>query len=341
MRHFVNHIKHGSKQCHSTQLLSMVRLASSMVEVSFMRKLLFPFLMMFLLVLPSTAQAQSSITLDSLQISIWPEYDKPSVLIIYQMNLSANTNYPATLSIRIPSAAGEPNAVAARQVDGSLFTIEKTRQVVGEWALITFTTTTPELQIEYYDPSLSINGSARHFTYLWPADYSVSQLSIQVQQPFDASQMRISPSLGGGALGDNNLTYYTQDLGMVSAGQDFQITIDYQKSSDVLSAENLPIEPSASIPQGTVGDINLKTWLPWVLGILGAALIIGGIVWFWQSGRQRPAPQPRRRRTKSPALERDTLSSSAGEEIYCSQCGKRASPGDQFCRYCGSSLRIK
>jgi hypothetical protein len=312
-----------------------------MQEVSFMRKLLFPFLMILLMLLPSAGWAQSPITLDTLQISIWPEYDKPSVLIIYQMTLSANTSYPATLSIRIPSAAGEPNAVAARQVDGSLFTIDHTRQVVGEWAIITFTTTTPELQLEYYDPSLYINGTDRHFTYLWPGDYTVSQLSIQVQQPFDATQMRFSPSLGSGALGNYNLTYYTQDLGMISTGQDFQITIDYQKSSAVLSAENLPIEPSASIPQGTVGNINLKTWLPWVLGILGAGLIIGGIVWFWQSGRQRPAPQPRRRRTKSAVLEKDTLSSSAGEAIYCSQCGKRASPGDQFCRYCGSSLRSK
>jgi hypothetical protein len=312
-----------------------------MQEVSFMRKLLFPCLIIFLLLLPSAAQAQNPITLDTLQISIWPEYDKPSVLIIYQMNLSANTSYPATLSIRIPSAAGEPYALAARQLDGSLFTIDHTRQVVGEWAMITFTTTTPELQLEYYDPSLSKNGAERHFTYLWPGDYTVSQLSIQVQQPYGATQMRISPSLGSGALGAYNLTYYTQDLGAVSAGQDFQITIDYQKSSDELSAENLPIEPSASIPQGTLGDINLKTWLPWVLGILGAALIVGGIVWFWQSGRQRPAPQTHRRRTKSTAYERDTESNSAEEPIYCSQCGKRASPGDQFCRYCGSSLRGK
>jgi hypothetical protein len=312
-----------------------------MQEVLFMRKLVFPFFMILLLLLPSAVRAQTPITLNTLQISIWPEYDKPSVLIIYQMTLSANTSYPATISLRIPSAAGDPYAVAARQVDGSLFTIDHTRQVVGEWAMITFTTTTPELQLEYYDPSLSKNGTARHFTYLWPGDYTASQLSIQVQQPFDASQMRISPSLGNGVLGDYNLTYYAQDLGMVSAGQDFQISIDYQKTSDVLSAENLPIEPSASIPQGTVGDIDLKTWLPWVLGILGAGLIIGGIVWFWRSGRQQPASQPRRRRTKSAAFESDTLSSSAGEQIYCSQCGKRALSGDQFCRYCGSSLRRK
>jgi hypothetical protein len=306
-----------------------------------MRKFVFPLIMLFLLLLPSIAWAQNPITLDKLQISIWPEYDQHSVLIIYQMNLSTTTSYPATLSIRIPSDAGEPNAVAARQVDGSLFTIDYSRQVVGEWAIITFTTTTPELQLEYYDPSLTKDGTARHFTYLWPGDYTVSQLSVQVQQPFDATQMRISPSLGQGSLGDSNLTYYTQDLGTVSAGQDFQISIDYQKASDVLSAENLPIEPSASIPQGSVADINLKTWLPWVLGILGAGLIIGGIIWFWQSGRQQPASQPRRRRSRPRAYQRETLSETSGDTVYCSQCGKRALPGDQFCRYCGSSLRRK
>lgn len=306
-----------------------------------MRKLVPLLVMILVLLLPSVAWAQNPITLDKLQISIWPEYDKPSVLVIYQVTLSATTSYPATLSIRIPTDAGDPNAVAARQVDDSLFSIDHTRQVVGEWAIITFTTTTPELQLEYYDPSLTKNDTARHFTYLWPGDYTVSQLSVQVQQPFDATQMRISPSLGQGVPGDSNLTYYTQDLGTVSAGQDFQISIDYQKASDVLSAENLPIEPSDTIPQGTVADINLKTWLPWVLGILGAGLIFGGIIWFWQSGRQQPANQPRRRRSRSGAYERDTLSSSAGDTTYCSQCGKRASPGDQFCRYCGSSLRRK
>ncbi len=51
--------------------------------------------------------------------------------------------------------------------------------------------------------------------------------------------MRISPSLGAGAVGSDNLTYYTQDIGAIPAGQKIQITIDYQKSTDTLSAENL------------------------------------------------------------------------------------------------------
>jgi hypothetical protein len=307
----------------------------------FMRKWVLPLILILTMLLPLGVHAQASLVLSSMQIGIWPEYDKTSVLVIYQMTLSATTTYPATVSLRIPIAAGEPNAVAARQVDGSLFTIDYTRQVNGEWGIINFTTTTPELQLEYYDPGLTKDGNARHYSYLWPGDYPVTQLTIQVQQPSGATDMRISPSLGAGTVGSDNLTYFTQDVAAITAGQNIRITLDYQKSSDALSAENLPVVPSAPIPQGAASDLNLSTWLPWILGILGAGLIIGGIVWYWQTGRQRPATQTHRRRFRSGSTEPETSSGSPEAAVYCSQCGKRALPGDQFCRSCGTPIRSR
>ncbi len=305
-----------------------------------MRRWVLLLIFILIMLLPLGVHAQSSLVLSTLQIGIWPEFDKPSVLVIYQMTLSSTT-YPAAVSLRIPTSAGEPNAVAGRQVDGSLLTIDYTRQVTGEWAIINFTATTPEVQLEYYDPGLTKDGNARHYTYVWPGDYAVTQLTIQVQQPSGATDMRISPSLGVGAVGSDSLTYYTQDIGAIPDGQNFQITIDYQKSNDVLSAENLPIEPSAPIPQGTASDLNLTTWLPWILGILGAGLIIGGIVWFWQTGRQPPASRRSRRRSKAEAYQPEKSSGSDEAAVYCSQCGKRALPGDQFCRSCGTPIRSK
>jgi hypothetical protein len=306
-----------------------------------MRKWVLLLILILTMLLPLVAHAQNPVNLSTLQIGIWPEYDKPSVLVIYQMTLSAATTYPAPVSLRLPIAVGEPNAVAVRQVDGSLFTTEYTRQVIGEWSIISFTSTAPEVQLEYYDPGLTKEGNARHYTYVWPGDYAVTQLSIQVQEPAGATDMRISPSLGAGAVGSDSLTYYTQDIGAVSAGQNFQITIDYQKSNDVLSAENLPVQPSAPIPQSTTSDLNLSTWLPWILGILGAGLIIGGILWFWQTGRQRPAPHTPRQRSRAESYQPETSSDSDETADYCSQCGKRALPGDQFCRSCGTPIRSK
>jgi hypothetical protein len=147
--------------------------------------------------------------------------------------------------------------------------------------------------------------------------------------------------LGPGVVGGDNLTYYTQDIGAITAGQNIQITIDYQKTSDALSAENLPIQPSASIPQSTANDLNITTWLPWILGILGAGLIIGGIVWYWQSGKQRPVRQTRRQRTRAASRGAEVTAVSDEAEVYCSQCGKRAAPGDQFCRSCGTTIRSR
>jgi hypothetical protein len=306
-----------------------------------MRKWVLAIIIILSILLPLDARGQEPITLSSLQIQIWPEYDKPGVLVIYQLKLSATTPMPASVSIRIPTAAGEPNAVAVRQVDGSLYTMDYTRKVAGDWATISFTAPSPEVQIEYYDPELIKENDSRHFEYVWPGDYAVSELILQVQQPATATDMQISPSLGPGTTGNDNLTYYTQNIGAISAGQEINITIDYQKSDDTLSAENLPIQPSAPISQSGSQSLNVTTWLPWILGILGASLIIGGIIWFWQTGKQRPVTQNRRKRTRSGSSEREVKADTEEVGIYCSQCGKRASPGDQFCRSCGSPIRNK
>jgi hypothetical protein len=306
-----------------------------------MRKWILPLFIILSMLLPLGVRAQTPITLNSLMVQIWPEYDKPSVLVIYQMTLSATTTYPATISVQIPASAGDPNAVAVKNVDGNLYQVDSTRQVNGDWATISFTATGPDIQLEYYDPTLVIEGNARHFQYVWPGDYGVIQFTIQVQQPAGATDMRILPSLGAGTTGNDNLVYYTQDIGAIPAGQTINIKIDYNKSTDTLSAENLPVQPSASIPQSTVSDLNISAWLPWILGIFGTGLIIGGIFWFWRSGKQRPASQTRRRRSRAGSDEPGLTVSTAEDAVYCSQCGKRASPGDLFCRSCGTAIRSK
>jgi hypothetical protein len=306
-----------------------------------MRKWVFPLLVILSLLLPLGAKAQNSISFSSMTIEIWPEYDQPSVLVIYRIVLASSATFPADLSIRIPTVAGDPNAVAERQADGSLYSLNYSREVNGQWANIKFTTTSSQVQIEYYDPSLVINGSSHHFEYVWPGDYAITALTMQVQQPAGATDMKISPSLGPGEVGTDGLTYYTQNIGSITADQSIKITIDYQKSSDSLTVQSLPVEPSSPIPQGSTTGLNFTSILPWIVGILGAGLIIGGSIWFWRTSRQRPQREPRNRHAKSGATKPAAEASSDEESIYCSQCGKRASPGDQFCRSCGSAIHAR
>ncbi len=308
-----------------------------------MLKRLLPLLLTLVLLatasVPVAAQVQIPISLDKVEIDLWPEHDNPGVLVIFRLTLSPLTSLPTDLSIRIPAAVGEPFAVAGRQADGSLFNIPYTREVSGIWESINFTPDVSELQIEYYDPSLEIEGQHRQFTFLWPGDYAVGGLSMQIQQPFDASGMLISPSFGAGLVGGDGLTYYNREVGQLNAGQTIEIALEYDKASSTFTAQTMPVQPSGDIPEDESGSIQVSQSTLLVLaGLLGAALIVGGVVWYLRSGQQTRASASRRRH--APAASRPSQSSQAAEgDVYCHKCGKRAQSGDRFCRSCGTELR--
>jgi hypothetical protein len=284
------------------------------------------------------AFAQSEVKLSNMEVDLWPEYDRPNVLVIYRITLPPTTALPVDLSFRIPAAAGEPSAVATRQTTAEggagLFTIPYERQVVGDWGVISLTATMPELQLEYYDPGLVKEGQARQYEYHWPGDYAVDMLKLQVQQPLGASDMSISPASGQGVSGGDGLVYYNKEVGSLTSGQTFGLTITYKKTTDDLTATNLQVQPSAPVSV-TPERSDLLLVLPWALGGLGVALIVGGVVWYLQSGKGKKEDRPKRRRQPAALKEAD----GTGAYIYCHQCGKRASPGDVFCRMCGTKLR--
>jgi hypothetical protein len=318
-----------------------------------MKKNIWSLLMLAIMLSAFPALSQSTPRLSNLEIDLWPEYDHPSVLVIYHITLAPETTLPTELTFQIPAAAGAPNAVAVRQPDGQLFTIDYNTQINGDWELITFTATLPEIQVEYYDPGLKQDGSQKSFTYMWPGDYAVDKMLLQVQQPVGATNMQITPGPVSQVTGGDGMTYYTKEIGSTTQGQTFSIEIAYQKESSQLSVSTLEVQPSAPLSSNSTWLGNLRAvipWLfpesgspyqvlPWILGILALVLIFGGGYWYWRTGREDSTPK-RRRRSKGSTNNEDRTSLETGN-IYCHQCGKRASPGDSFCRACGSKLRTE
>lgn len=288
--------------------------------------------------LAGAAPAQGELTLSSLEVDLWPEYDRPSLLVIYKADLPSQASLPAELAFRIPAAAGEPNAVAVRQGSGALFSVAYDRQVSGEWSVIRFTATTPQVQLEYYDPRLSVEGRQRHFAYQWPGDYAVEKLAIRVQQPTGAKDMRLQPDFGVGAQQPDGFVYYSSEYDSLAAGDTFTIEVDYQKDNDALSAEDLDIQPSAPVTERTAGRVSVRQLLPWMLASLGVILIVGGGWWYWRASGEGGRGRESRPRRPAPARPEEA---DPGEAVYCHQCGKRASPGDRFCRSCGTRLRME
>ncbi len=289
----------------------------------------------------SPVGAEQELILKRVEVDIWPEYDRPDVLVMYTIYLSDQTPLPAKLSLRIPLAAGQFSALAV-MVEGTLRDVapqDYQTEIEGSWLRVDFTARMPVIRLEYYDPNLKRLGDKRDFLYLWPGDYAVETMKIQVQQPATATQMKISlkrgvqeTDMGSGQPGADGLFYFGTLIGDVKAGQSVQVRLAYLKPDDNLSVNLQPVQPSQPITLQTSGRITLVQLLPWVLFAVIGFLGLGGGFWYWRTGRySRVSHHQHIRKTQG-------VSDEEVSEIYCHQCGRRAHKGDLFCRTCGAKL---
>jgi hypothetical protein len=281
--------------------------------------------------IPSIAGAQSpDIVLGEVIIQIWPEYDKPEALVIYDFSLSP-TVLPATVQIRIPKD-GELLAVAQDTPQGLMMHPYEFIAGVGEYDLVVMTLTEMgKYRVEFYEP-LERSGSQRRYILDWPGDYAVGNMLVFVQKPIGVRNLKTDPVLPE-LPGPDGFIYAQGQFTNLPAGQVFTLVLEYEKDDDSLSVANLPASISAPLETAQGSTFPLTTALPWLLGGFGAALIVGGLLWFWYSGRGRGNGRPSRKRHAVRA-EHGT-----GDQVYCSQCGKRAEGSDRFCRACGARLR--
>jgi len=284
----------------------------------------------------------------SMEIGLWPEYDQASMLVIYTFTLSSDTPVPASLSIRIPTAAGLPNALATGVDVDNLFDIEYDRHVEGQWSYIRFKTSVPVIRLEYYDPTLTLQGTKRQFVFRWESDYDIDNVYLQVQQPFGASNLHISPTPKNGAwVSDNVLNYYNAQFSALAAKTPLALTVTYQKETEQLSISGLQVKPTVPITANTAGRTSLWSTIPWILLIpLAIILIFVVAIWYWRQSIPHAKPIIDQHKKPPHELQKDKVDDSEVKtitqpNIHCHHCGKRAGTHDLFCRSCGTRLRAE
>lgn len=307
-----------------------------------MRRFLLVVVLLAGLFLVQPAHAQTGLVLESLDIGLWPEYDRPEVLVIYWITLPPDVSLPAQLSIRIPRDAGAPYNIAMKDMDGLLYNLAYTTEVQDEWIKVTFSTPSAEVQVEYYDPALVKEGAVRDFEFVWPGDYEVNNLSIGIQQPVNATDMQILPDFGGGTRAEDGLQYFTKEIGSVKTGTHFTVRFSYSKSDDELSFGSQSVQPVQPASTSEAGRVDASTISPWIIGGVGLFLLVGGLSWFLVT-RDRASTEARAGKRRHNAAYRPAAKpgNDAGTYVYCSQCGRKAPSTDAFCRSCGNRLRAE
>lgn len=277
------------------------------------------------------ASAQGGVTLENVTVQLWPEFDQPAMLVIMNAQLAPTVSLPTELTLQLPGNVDKPYVVAVGPTPQTVSDqgVEYTYKKNGEWLEVNINVEYPAIQIEYYDPGLSIKGENRSFTFLWPGNYAVDMFNVSLRVPVDTTEVSTEPQMRDVTPTGSEQTYLEWGTSNLEAGEQLPIMLTYTKTTDRLSASAQPLE-TGIIDEGTQGRISLSNYLPYILGGLGILLILTGGLYFWQYSKGRPRPRLRHRVREE---------ESVGGEVYCHQCGNRAQPGDRFCRTCGTRLR--
>lgn len=290
-------------------------------------------IVILMLALPSLAAAQGEVHLATLEVKLWPEYDTPDVLVIYDFTLTDSTPLPARVTFRIPIGV-QVLAVASMENGGLLNTAYDGPVPMEQWQELTILVDkATTYHFEYYAPIQKTVGG-RQFTFVWAGEHAVDSLTVTVQQPPTALSMSGTPALEAFQESDG-LTYHRLKLNNLKAGEPLSLQVKYQKNDEALTVPNSAIQPSAPLTENTTGRVSLSNYMPYLLVFAGFLLIAGGAgYYFLFSRRESTDSSPRRRKRR--ATPADETPASA---VYCSQCGERARPGDRFCRVCGTRIR--
>ena len=279
----------------------------------------------FMLMSMAQGFAQNPVSvIDALDIEIWPDYDKASVLVLLTGTLPGDSRLPASITLPLPEAA-RLNAVARiDRKDGNMKDdIFSSTDPPGTLA---FTTPNLRFRVEYYLP-YTVNENQRSFGFNWLAAVSVTKFQLRVQRPSSASTFNIKPAAANVERSGDGFDYHTFPARAVPAGQSFSLHVDYKMTTAQLSATSMP-PPNTSIQSPALpAASSTGPGINWALAavITGSLIIIVALI--WQIASRRPSPNIR----KPVNLRVEKRSRSK----FCRICGEPIDEGDSFCSGCG------
>jgi len=210
----------------------------------------------FLLTAPLSVSAQGDAdTIERLEVRLWPDFDRPSVLTTLVGFLPPGTPDPFSLTVPVPVDASI-HAVSPLREDGSPGPeMAYDDSVPGQ---LTFSTSSTGFWLEYYSPYIA-DGNSRNLTFVWQSEIAIDELEAVVQQPMMSSDLTTDPDADSVTTGPQGMQYHQIRGRQVPAGSIYSLDANYTMVQPQLSQDALG-QQSAAVG-GSVEDESGFNWL--------------------------------------------------------------------------------
>jgi hypothetical protein len=289
-------------------------------------------LLLITLSAPAFALAQSPERIANLDISVWPEFDDPRVLVQYDGNLAAQNEYPREVAFYIPASAV---LTATAYQDESQQFLNTDPPMISDAGnglkRVTFRVPRPHFHLEYYHDAIQ-GAPDKTIEFAYTALLPVDSVQLQVQQPLRADNFEIAPAAALISEGMHDFKYYIFNYPGIAADQVLKLQISYTKTDPNPSIEN--VVPPETAPQANPVANAVATEPSQLYLLIGAGIILAlGLLalWMWYTRRQ-------------PHLAFAGATGGVGKKAeratgFCGQCGGVLHAGDNFCPKCGKKQR--
>ncbi len=257
------------------------------------------FSILFILLSPFNTTAQSPAPeFKMLNVSLWPEYDRLDVLVIYRLQLNADAKLPVQLRLRLPDYLEDIHALAVEQegrlvnVDSKL--VEWIRDESGVW--LTFPTSSLNVHLEYYDPViLSKQQQTRRINYAFSAPAQIETAVFEIQHPIHAENVSLELERQHEPMttyaGRSGFQYSTITVAKLVPDENFEVSATYQRNTGVLSRQPVQEAPTVQPEKAAAVSETPSKKDPFshvFFVFVGAGL--ASLLWWLQGIGRRPSP---------------------------------------------------
>lgn len=284
---------------------------------------------------PSMVFGVSKVTsLDSLQVSFWPEYDhkdpRKSVLVIYRGRLPDDTKLPIEIKFPIPKGS---EILAATSVDlsGRLITKSYKLQPVGDLDELVYKVDSLDFQFEFYNFSTGTS-TERKYSFPLQAPVAIDTLRVEIQKPLEATDFTIDPPSSNitsrRAQSNRSFDYYNYTVKDIEPNATINFDVSYNKPDT---------KPSVDIQLGAASNFtDSRVDRPlFLIGVI-IVLIVLALAVLLMAKRLRSAS--RMRFGKGFKVSDHVKVKGESPSGFCIQCGHPLKEGERYCEACGRDV---
>lgn len=234
-----------------------------------------------------------------MKVSVMPEYDDPSLLVIYDGRFAPAPSYPIKTSFFIPKGSVISDACSLSHEGRHFCQLYKTVNR-GTHDEVNLLLPYPNFYLSFHTPPLDTKNEQKTIDYRIKANHAIKTMEVDIQQPLRSAAFKVVAPKEAVLLQHNDSTslirgfnHVVHRIDDVVTGQESGFLISYTKSDPNPSVDikytSMKEPRNWTTPYETQRNIKTVVYVLFGTGVLGVAALL---TWYFRFRKPRQGKLP-------------------------------------------------